>query len=325
MSFADTLAAAVAWGTDGAARTNGVGRVVAEAHVHDDGSTPDGQPVTLVQAYNIQSVVRQSTGVYIVTPAVGIDASHCAHSVEYLGNGTGDDVGFDFSVNADVNGLTIFRFDPGHNTFENGAFTVAFFGNPISLPNGQGTAQFGLTVGTAAQGSDLAAEIARAEAAEATKATTTALAAENTRAEAAEALRPVVSLDVDLITTTNDVVTVYTLPATPTGSGRWVLSRALLRVKVVPTGTGTPSNTFRLGSTSGGQEVLLDVVVDDTAALGAIVAGEALLSLGSDMLAANGFEAVYAAGQVFYLKRTKGGTTVTGGTVTVTLHFEAIL
>ena len=132
------------------------------------------------------------------------------------------------------------------------------------------------------------------------------------------------SVDVNLITTTNDVQTVYTLPATPTGSSRWVLREALLRVKTVPTGTGTPSNTFRLGSTSGGQEVLLDVVVNDSSALGSIAAGSALLSLGTDMVAANGFEAVYAAGQAFYLKRTKGGTTVTGGTVTVDLYFEAI-
>lgn len=154
------------------------------------------------------------------------------------------------------------------------------------------------------------------------------VAAETARATAAEAAltgrRPTISVDVDLITAGNDVVTIYTLPATPTGAGRWVLARALLRVKTVPTGTGTPSNTFRLGSTSGGQEILLDTVVSSASALGAIVAGESLLSLGSDLAAANGFETVYAAGQAFYLKRTKGGTTVTGGTVTVHLSFEAI-
>ena len=132
------------------------------------------------------------------------------------------------------------------------------------------------------------------------------------------------SVDVDLITASNDVVTAYTLPATPTGAGRWVLRRALARVKVIPTGTGTPSNTFRLGSTSGGQEILLDFVVDSTATVGLISAGQALLSLGADMVAANGFEAVYAAGQAFYIKRTKGGTTVTGGAITLYLYFDGL-
>ncbi len=134
----------------------------------------------------------------------------------------------------------------------------------------------------------------------------------------------IASTDVGLITAANDVVTAYTLPATPAGVGRWVLTKALVRVKTVPTGTGTPSNTFRLGSTSGGQEILLDFVVDSASTLGQIVAGQSLLGLGSDMLAADGFEAVYSAEQAFYLKRTKGGTTVTGGAVTLYLYFEAL-
>jgi hypothetical protein len=134
----------------------------------------------------------------------------------------------------------------------------------------------------------------------------------------------IIAVDVNLITTGNDVVTAYTLPTTPTGAGRWILTRVVPRVKVVPTGTGTPSNTFRVGSTSGGQEILLDFVCDSSNTVGQILAGQALLSLGSDMAAANGFEAVYAAAQAFYCKRTKGGTTVTGGAITLYFVFEGL-
>jgi len=128
VTYADVLAATLAWGEGAVAQTNGVGRVVAEAHVHDDGVN-----VTLVQAYNIQSVVRNSTGNYTVTPVTGIDASKCAHSVEYLGS-TVDDLGIIFSSNSEGSTLNVLRYDLDGGP-ENGAFTVAFMGNPVIVPD----------------------------------------------------------------------------------------------------------------------------------------------------------------------------------------------
>lgn len=94
---------------------------------------------------------------------------------------------------------------------------------------------------------------------------------------------------------------VFTVPVAPAGFGRFILTRCILRLDVALTGAGNV--TVRVGSTLGGNEVVLDTVINNATATG-VVAGEAIATLGADMLATQGYEAVYAAGQVLRIRKT---------------------
>jgi hypothetical protein len=67
-----------------------------------------------------------------------------------------------------------------------------------------------------------------------------------------------------------------------------------------------------VGSTLGGQEIVLDQIVLPAAAVGTIVGGFTLASLGTDMSSANGFEASYPASQSTYARVTAAGAPATG-------------
>jgi hypothetical protein len=115
-------------------------------------------------------------------------------------------------------------------------------------------------------------------------------------------------------------VTIYTVPATPTGNGRFVLTRCIVRLSAALVGTGNV--TFKLGSTSGGAQIISSLVVNNSTAM-TVLAGEAIASLGSDMLAANAYEAVYNAGQSFYANLVIAGS-VTDGQIDVYLYGELL-
>lgn len=106
--------------------------------------------------------------------------------------------------------------------------------------------------------------------------------------------------------------TIFTVPAAPAGAGRFVLERCFWRLSTAMTGAG--QCTIRVGSTVGGNEVALDVVVNAGTAEG-LLSGAALASMGADMLAANNFVAVYDAAQAFTMRITPVAP-VTGGAVT---------
>ena len=109
---------------------------------------------------------------------------------------------------------------------------------------------------------------------------------------------------------------IYTVPALPTGNGRFILTRCILRLNSAVVGTG--SATVSIGSTSGGTQIVLPVLLNSSSALG-VIAGEALASLGANMLSANGYEAIYNAGQNIYANITVTGT-VTAGIVDVYIY-----
>lgn len=111
-------------------------------------------------------------------------------------------------------------------------------------------------------------------------------------------------------------VAIYTVPALPTGNGRFVLTRCLVRLSTAVTGTG--SVTVSIGSTSGGTQIVLPVLLNSGSTLG-VIAGETLASLGANMLAANGYEAVYNASQVIYANITVTGS-ITNGIVDVYIY-----
>jgi hypothetical protein len=111
-------------------------------------------------------------------------------------------------------------------------------------------------------------------------------------------------------------VPIYTVPASPSGLGRLILARCLVRVALALVGSG--SITFSVGSTSGGTQIILPIVITSSTAE-TIIAGEAIASLGLGMPSSNAYEAIFSAGQVIYANLTKTGT-VTDGYVDVYLY-----
>jgi len=111
-------------------------------------------------------------------------------------------------------------------------------------------------------------------------------------------------------------VNIYTVPALPTGNGRFVLTRCIARLSGALIGSGFV--TISIGSTSGGTQVILPFIVNSSTSLG-VVAGEAVATLGANMTTANAYEAVYAASQSFYANITASGI-VTDGYIDIYMY-----
>lgn len=129
------------------------------------------------------------------------------------------------------------------------------------------------------------------------------------------------SMDVSLTALAN--VLIDTRPANPSGAGRWKLISIDIRVKIAISGSGSPSSIISVGSTSGGQQIVINQTIDGYKTVGTIVGGLALSSLGSDMSQSNGFEAVYPASQQMYANITPSGSPSTG-TVTIYLVWQLL-
>ena len=127
------------------------------------------------------------------------------------------------------------------------------------------------------------------------------------------------AFDIDLTTTGNPVID--TRPATPTGPVRWKLMSIDLRLKVAITGSGSPSSVISIGSTSGGQQIVINQTVLLSASVGDSVGGFSLATLGTDMSQATGFEACYGASQAIYANVTESGSPATG-TITAYLLWQ---
>lgn len=115
-----------------------------------------------------------------------------------------------------------------------------------------------------------------------------------------------------------DDFTLFTIPAVPAGAGRIILTRCIVRLSTALVGAG--NCTIRVGSAVGGQQIVLDVVVNNATAVG-VIAGETTASLGADMLPTQAFEAVYPAGQGIFVRLTPAGV-VTAGDATFYLFGE---
>lgn len=129
------------------------------------------------------------------------------------------------------------------------------------------------------------------------------------------------AVDINLTTTGNNVID--TRPASPPGPGRWKLVSIDLRVKVAITGGGSPSSIISIGSTSGGQQIVINQTILPAATVGSIVGGFALGTLGSDMTQVTGFEAMYSASQEIWANVTASGPPATG-TITAYLVWQGL-
>jgi hypothetical protein len=104
-------------------------------------------------------------------------------------------------------------------------------------------------------------------------------------------------------------VIIYTV-SNPTGLGRFVLTRCLVRVGLALGGTG--NITFSIGSTAGGTQIILPTVIN-AATPESVVAGEAIASLSpTGMPATNGYEAVFDFGQNIWANLTAVGVVSAG-------------
>ena len=109
-------------------------------------------------------------------------------------------------------------------------------------------------------------------------------------------------------------------PAFPSGPGRWKLMSIDLRLKV---GLDSGSSILSIGTTSGGQQIVLNQTILPATSVGSIVGGFALGTLGSSMSQVTGFEVVYPAGQNTWANITTSGSPTTG-TVTAYILWQGL-
>lgn len=121
-------------------------------------------------------------------------------------------------------------------------------------------------------------------------------------------LEPVVTSSIAFAPGTRQVV-FYTVPASPTGLGRFVVTRCIARLAVALEGSG--NMVISVGTTSGGTQILLPFTVTSSSAL-TVLSGELFASLGANLLATQGYEAIVSAGQAIYCNLTKNGTVTAG-------------
>ncbi len=103
---------------------------------------------------------------------------------------------------------------------------------------------------------------------------------------------------------------IWTVPASPSGSGRFMVQRAYARMSVAIVGTGTVA--VRIGTSAGDNSIGVDQTVSSATAVGVIFSGQAVSSRGSALLVANSYEGVLAAGATIYARAATTGTISAG-------------
>lgn len=104
--------------------------------------------------------------------------------------------------------------------------------------------------------------------------------------------------------------TAFTVPASPTGAGRFLLTIVLVRETVLIVGSGTVA--LRVGTTTGGNELMTDQVVSSATTVGTIVGGQDLATLGLSLIAGNGYSVILPAGTAVKIRATTTGTLSAG-------------
>lgn len=104
--------------------------------------------------------------------------------------------------------------------------------------------------------------------------------------------------------------TAFTVPASPTGNGRFLLEQVLIRTHTALVGTGNVN--LRAGTTAGGNELVIDGNVTSATAVGVITGGLATASLGASLAVANNYKTTLAAGDTVRIRGTTTGTLSAG-------------
>lgn len=109
----------------------------------------------------------------------------------------------------------------------------------------------------------------------------------------------------------------YTVPSSPTGPGRFVLTFVVVRLKTAITGSG--SVVIRAGTTTGGNDLLVDSAAWVAATPAGTVHGLGIAELGTAFTAARGYIAVLDAGATVKIRATTAGT-ISAGDATVDVY-----
>lgn len=118
-------------------------------------------------------------------------------------------------------------------------------------------------------------------------------------------------VDVTFATTAGNVdATAYTIPGSPTGSGRFILTMVAVRVKTAIVGTGTVN--IRVGTTTGANDICTDQPVTNGTTVGTIVEGQQAATLGTLMTAGNLYTLAMNAGDVIKIRAATTGTLSAG-------------
>lgn len=115
----------------------------------------------------------------------------------------------------------------------------------------------------------------------------------------------------------NQDTVAYTVPASPTGAGRFVLTHIVIRLTTAITGSGTV--TVRCGTTVGGNDILVDAAWTSATAVGTQI-GISIADLGTGMLAANGYELALAASATVNVRAATSSATISSGAATAYLY-----
>lgn len=107
--------------------------------------------------------------------------------------------------------------------------------------------------------------------------------------------------------------TIYTVPASPSGSARFRLTRVLLRLRVAITGGGNV--TYKVGTTTGGVEILVTSSAKTSGTSVGDVYGASASHQGASMVASDFYELSMAAGDTIKLRTTTAGGGISGGSV----------
>lgn len=110
--------------------------------------------------------------------------------------------------------------------------------------------------------------------------------------------------------------TVYTVPASPSGNGRFVCTAVILRLNTALVGAG--SNALTVGTTNGGTHFLTTKTIDSGTTVGTIY-GLTLADLGASMVATDGYNATLAASTNIIVSLAVTGTVTTEPVLTATV------
>jgi hypothetical protein len=102
--------------------------------------------------------------------------------------------------------------------------------------------------------------------------------------------------------------TVYTVPASPSGNGRAIVTAVVLRTKTALVGGG--SNALTVGTAASGTQFLLSKTVNSGVSVGTMY-GLTLTDLGASLAATDGFNATLAASANIVVSLAVTGTVTT--------------
>lgn len=106
-------------------------------------------------------------------------------------------------------------------------------------------------------------------------------------------------------------LTVYTVPASPSGNARFILTYILVRLKTAITGGGNV--VVRAGTTTGGNELLVDSAAWTSGTAAGTMIGLDISGLGASFTSANGYAYSAAASATFKVRATTAGGGISGG------------